>query len=288
MPVSQIVQRQIVDGAINDAKVAAGAAIATTKLADGANLILRTGAVAFTGNQSLGNNKITGLATGTNNDEAVNVGQLNSAIAAQVNLFDFKGSTRVATTGNITNLLTGAPNSVDGITVVVGNRILVKSQTTTSGNGIYTVTTVGTGANGVWARALDMDAWDEVPGAMTVVEEGTAHADTVWLCTSNQGGTIGTTAIVWYAMPMTAGTGGLQESNFVDNETPSGTVNGSNVTFTLANAPSPAASLQLFVNGLLQESGSGNDYTLSSATITFLTGAIPVTGDKIRGYYRKA
>ena len=54
------------------------------------------------------------------------------------------------------------------------------------------------------------------------------------------------------------------------DETPAGTVNGSNVTFTLANAPSPAASLQLFQDGVLQIQGT--DYTLSGNTITFTNG----------------
>lgn len=55
-------------------------------------------------------------------------------------------------------------------------------------------------------------------------------------------------------------------------EVPSGTINGSNVTFTLASAPAPSSSLMLFVNGVLQTQGVGADYTLSGTTITF---AIP-------------
>jgi len=54
----------------------------------------------------------------------------------------------------------------------------------------------------------------------------------------------------------------------VDGETPSGAMNGSNVTFTLAHTPSPGSSLQLFLNGLRLSAGAGNDYTLSGATIT--------------------
>jgi hypothetical protein len=67
-------------------------------------------------------------------------------------------------------------------------------------------------------------------------------------------------------------------------ETPSGTVNGSNPTFTLANTP-VAGSEMVFVNGVLQESGAGTDYTISGATLTFLTGAIPLTGDRVRVTY---
>jgi phage-related tail fiber protein len=75
-----------------------------------------------------------------------------------------------------------------------------------------------------------------------------------------------------------------RHANFVVRETPSGTVNGSNTTFTLANTPT-AGTEEVFLNGLLQDPGAGNDYTISGATITYLTA--PVTGDKIRVHYKK-
>jgi hypothetical protein len=68
------------------------------------------------------------------------------------------------------------------------------------------------------------------------------------------------------------------------NEVPSGTVNGTNDTFTLANTPN-AAGIVLSVNGLKLKVGSGNDYTLSGDTITFLSGAIPQSGDQISAEY---
>ncbi len=73
-------------------------------------------------------------------------------------------------------------------------------------------------------------------------------------------------------------------STFVVRETPTGTINGSNVTFTLANTPI-AGSEEVYLNGLQQEPGAGNDYTISTNTITYLTA--PVSGDKIRVSYRK-
>ncbi|MBL8174738.1 MAG: hypothetical protein JNK48_08710 [Bryobacterales bacterium] len=71
---------------------------------------------------------------------------------------------------------------------------------------------------------------------------------------------------------------------FVDGEVPAGLTNGTNTTFTLANAPDPASSLRLFRNGLLQSAGV--DYTLSGNIITFLTGALPQTGDLLASSYR--
>ena len=78
----------------------------------------------------------------------------------------------------------------------------------------------------------------------------------------------------------------LAKADFVVREIPTGTVNGTNPTFTLANTP-VSGSESVFVNGILQNVGAGNDYTISSATITFLTGAIPQTGDIVRVSYIK-
>ncbi|WP_394999741.1 hypothetical protein, partial [Acinetobacter sp.] len=82
----------------------------------------------------------------------------------------------------------------------------------------------------------------------------------------------------------TVGTDYVNNASFVTRETPSGAVNSSNVTFVLANTPT-ASTECVFLNGILQEPGAGNDYTISGATITYLTA--PTTGDKIRVNYMK-
>jgi hypothetical protein len=110
---------------------------------------------------------------------------------------DAKQSVHAATTGNIANLATGTPLTLDGIALVVNDRVLVKDQTTMSQNGIYTVQTVGSGSNGTWVRATDLDTWAEFPGAFVFVEQGSNQAETGWVCTADQGGTLGTTAITW-------------------------------------------------------------------------------------------
>jgi hypothetical protein len=99
--------------------------------------------------------------------------------------------------------------------------VLVKNQTTTNQNGIYVVTTLGTGANGTWTRATDMDAWGEVPASYVWVEQGSAtQGDTGWVCTADQGGTLGTTAITWVqfsgAGSITDGAGLLKTGNTLD------------------------------------------------------------------------
>src|SRR5262245_44792011 len=111
---------------------------------------------------------------------------------------DAKNSCKAATIGNLTGALGGAaPNTLDGVTLAVNDRVLVKDQSSAAVNGIYVVNTVGTGVNGSWARATDMDAWTDVPGALTFIEQGTTNADTAWLCTADQGGTLNTTSITW-------------------------------------------------------------------------------------------
>jgi hypothetical protein len=277
MAATQIVQRQIADSAINDAKIQAGAGIASSKLADGANFIKKDGSVTMTGALNMGSQEITSIATPSTGTSAANKNYVDTAISNLNSIFDAKGSVRVATTANGT-LASAFANgsSVDGVTLATNDRILLKAQTAQSENGIYTVN--GSGAP---TRATDMDAWIEVPGAFVAVEEGTANADTIWLCTSNQGGTINSTAITFQQIPTSAG---LTNTNFVDKEIPSGTINGSNTAFTLANTP-VAGSEHGYLNGVLMESGSGNDYTISGASITMLTA--PLTGEKLRFSYRK-
>jgi hypothetical protein len=75
-----------------------------------------------------------------------------------------------------------------------------------------------------------------------------------------------------------------KQANIVIRETPAGTINGVNVTFTLAATP-VAGTEQLFLNGILQEPGAGNDYTISGATITML--AAPDTNARLKACYLK-
>lgn len=277
MATTQIAQRQIADGAINDAKVAAGAAIASSKLADGANFLKKDGTVAMTGNLDIGNQRVVNVNTPSSGTDAANKNYVDTAISNLNSIFDAKGSVRVATTaaGTLASSFANG-QSVDGVTLSTGDRILIKNQASQFENGIYIVASSGTPT-----RAADMDTWAEVPGAFVAVEEGSTNADTIWLCTANQGGTLNTTAITWQQIPTSAG---LTSSNFVDKEIPSGSINGSNTAFTLANTP-VAGSEHVYLNGILQESGAGNDYTISGASITFASA--PLTGEKIRVSYRK-
>lgn len=108
-------------------------------------------------------------------------------------------------------------NALDGITLVLDDRLLVKNQGTGTQNGIYIVTTAG--AAGVLERAPDSDTdADVTSGNATFVEEGTVCADTAWVITTDDPITLNTTAIVWTqfagAGAITAGIG-LSRSGIV-------------------------------------------------------------------------
>ena len=76
-------------------------------------------------------------------------------------------------------------------------------------------------------------------------------------------------------------TGGPSSHVHHDGETPSGTIDGVNATFTLAAPPNPGTGLKVYLNGLRLAAGAGNDYTLSGSTITFGAGMIPQSGDQL-------
>ena len=136
-----------------------------------------------TASVDLNSQKITNLATPTAASDAATKGYVD---AAQQGL-DVKDSVKAATTANIT--LSGT-QTVDGVALSVGDRVLVKNQTTGSENGIYVVASSG------WSRAADADADSEVTaGLFTFVEEGTVNGDAGFSLTTNGSITVGTTAL---------------------------------------------------------------------------------------------
>lgn len=100
-----------------------------------------------------------------------------------------KKSVRAATTANIT---LSAPQTIDGIALVAGDRVLVKNQTTTAQNGIYVV------AAAAWTRATDAATSGNVASAIVVVDTGTANGGMTYTTNFKPTDTIGTTAMNWY------------------------------------------------------------------------------------------
>ena len=133
---------------------------------------------------------VTGTITTTpvGDTDIANKGYVDSVAQG----LDVKASCAYSTTNNIS--LSGLAVQAGGdwtATLTVGDRILVKNQSSSQFNGIYVA------AAGAWARSSDMNTWAEVPSAFTFIESGTTLADTGWVCTANQGGTIDVTPITW-------------------------------------------------------------------------------------------
>lgn len=201
---------------------------------------LQLGGLTMSGNIAMGGNKVTGLGAATASGDAIMYGQtgamlnglnVNSTAITNVptpsagtdaanktyvdsvaNGIDWKASVRVLSSSDIT--LSGT-QTIDGIGVVVGERVLVAGQTTASQNGIYVV------AAGAWARASDMAGGSSAAGAATFIEEGTTYSDTGWVCTSDVGAdVVGTNNLAFSQFTgtgaITAGTGLTKTGNTID------------------------------------------------------------------------
>lgn len=128
--------------------------------------------------------RLTNLADASAAQDAVTKSQLDAAVLG----LKWKEPARAATTANIT--LSGA-QTIDGIAVIAGDRVLVKNQSTASQNGIYIA------ASGAWTRATDFDAAAELLGAAVFVSEGTTLGNSIWNMTTDEPITLGTTALAF-------------------------------------------------------------------------------------------
>lgn len=181
----------------------------------------------------------------------------------------------------LTNSGTQAAFSVDGISPVVTNRVLVKNQTTTFQNGIYTVTTVGTGAtNWVLTRSTDYDQTTEIqPGDIVPVLTGTVNGDTFWIQTAT------VTAIGTDPLLFSEFGGGATvfptQSGTATPATGAITINGSGIVNTSASGGTITINAPSVTNHCVLLGGSANAITsLTNGTtgqvLTAVTGSDPV------------
>ena len=164
-----------------------------------------------TGTVDVGSARITNLATPTQSTDATTKAYVDATASG----LDVKQSVRLSTTANLTATASGtgagktltnsgtqAVFAVDGVTAIVGDRVLVKNQTTTANNGVYTVTTVGTiSTNWVLTRATDADnstpATEVTSGMFTFIEEGSTLANTGWVLSTTGTITLDTTGLTF-------------------------------------------------------------------------------------------
>lgn len=169
---------------------------------------------------------------------------------------------KAATTGNIT--LSGA-QTIDGVSVTTGDRVLVWQQTSGAANGIYDADT------GTWTRSLDCDGINDVRSGMLVrVNSGSSYASAWFSLSTADPITIGTTSMTW-----------ARES--INNVVLSTTVTTAGQTvFTVSQYQTNANGIAAFANGIRQHSGI--DFAETDTThVTFLTGSF-IDGDRVDFY----
>jgi len=185
---SSVNSSKIVDDSIVNADINSSAAIAATKIHDGT--ISNTEFGYLNGVSSAIQTQIDTKAATTYVDNAV--AGLRTRIIAEA-----------ATTGNVdlsADLQNG--DTIDGVTLVTGDRVLVKDQSTASQNGLYTVVSSGTAS-----RDTQFNTIDELSGQMIVVNQGTANDNKIFLCTTNNTATLDSDSITYNVItPSNVGT----------------------------------------------------------------------------------
>ncbi len=297
---SQITSAKITDGAIVNTDINASAAIDATKIADGSvtstefqhintlssnaqtqldakvvkasnlsdlasastsrtNLGLGTIATQAANSVSISGGSITGLGTpSASSDAATKVYVDNLVTGLKTRII-----TRTATTGNITlssDLQNG--DTLDGITLATGNKVLVKDQTDATENGIYDVV-----ASGTATRNTDYDTVAELAGQLVIVQEGSANADKIFLCTTDNSGSIGSVNITFTV---------VQPSN-VGDVTLNGTQTLTNKTLTDADVITNSVTGQI-IPGKIAGTNFSNSLLIGHATTGTLSSAENNTG----------
>ena len=234
-----------------------------------------TGSVVLSASPALtGTPTAPTAALGTNTTQLATTEFVTAAVDAARSGLDVKESVKAATTANITLSNT---QTVDGVALAVGDRVLVKDQTTGSQNGIYVV------ASGAWSRSADANTSAEVnPGMFVFVEQGTVNADSGWVLTTDAPITLDTTALVFAqfsgAGQITAGSGLTKTGNTLNVGAGTGiTVNADDVALT----GQALAFHNLATNGLVTRTAAG---TVTARSIAGTTNRITITnGDGVSG-----
>jgi hypothetical protein len=163
------------------------------------NLGLGTIATQAASNVAITGGTITGLSSPTAGSEPTTKTYVDNLVTG----LKTRIICRAASTANVT-IASALENgdTLDGVTLVTGDRVLLKNQTTDSQNGIYTVV-----ASGSASRDTDFDTITELAGQLVIIQEGTANADTIYLCTTDTSATLGTTSITFTQVtPSNSGT----------------------------------------------------------------------------------
>ena len=286
--VTSNIQTQLDAREASNASLTAIGALATT---DG-NFIVGSGStwVAETGSTARVSLGLGTIATQSASSVAISGGTItglgapsNSSDAATKNYVDnlvtglkTRIITRAATTANIdlsADLQNG--DTLDGITLATGNKVLVKDQTDATQNGIYDVV-----ASGTATRNTDYDTVAELAGQLVIVQEGSSNADKIFLCTTDNSGSIGSVNIVFtIVQPSNVGDVTLTGVQTLTNKTLTSPVISEIVSVSNGN-------ISVLPNGtgkvLLDGNGSSGGVTISDGNIDIRTGTGAVS--KVKFY----
>ena len=185
------------------------------------NLGLGTIATQDANNVSISGGSVTGLGDPSSTSDAATKNYVDQAVAG----LRTRTIAEAATTGNI-SLTTDLQNgdTIDGVTLVTGDRVLVKDQTTATQNGLYIVV-----ASGAASRDPEHDTIAELSGGMVVVNQGTSNDNKIFLCTTDSDGVIGSTNIT-YTQVTPANVGTVTSVAVADSGSSEFTVTGSPIT----------------------------------------------------------
>ena len=155
------------------------------------NLGLGTIATQASNSISISGGSITGMGTPSNNTDVANKSYVDQAIAGLRN----RTVAECASTANV-NLSNGleAGDTIDGVTLVAGDRVLIKNNSTATENGLYLAVASGAGAA---SRDPEHDTIAELSGGMITVSSGSQNDNKIFLCTTDSDGSIGSTNIVY-------------------------------------------------------------------------------------------
>ena len=172
-------------------------------------------------NVALTGGTITGLGDPSSTSDAATKNYVDTLVAG----LRTRVIARVASTANV-NISTGLENgdTLDGVTLVTGNRVLLKDQSTASQNGLYIVV-----ASGAASRDPEFDIISELAGQLILVSEGTTHADDLFLCTTDTSATLGSSSISYTQVFPSAG-GTVTSVSVADSGSSEFTVTGSPIT----------------------------------------------------------
>jgi hypothetical protein len=228
-----------------------------------------------TGSINVSGFKITSVADPVSDTDAANKRYVDSARSG----LDVKQSVRAATTANIT--LSGT-QTVDGVALIAGDRVLVKDQTNATENGIYDV------ASGAWARSSDADnspGGEVTSGMFTFVENGTANDNIGYVLTTTNPITLGSTNLTFTAFSsagaITAGLGLTKTGDTLDVNVGGGI---EIVSDTVQLASSVAGAGLTLATGVLAV-GAGTGITVAADTVGLTGQALSLHNQTTTGFF---